>query len=1054
MTVNYLTPHRQTAFHGNLVASRRQTAFLVLLGFLWSVPLSAGQLLANAAIRLPIADIADRVFVRPNVGQEPSRTWVGQIVDDNYGFLWFNSRDSLDRYDGYQLRHFLPEGYESINGAFVQECCQYALFRDNTGRLWIGAQHSLYTYDSERERFSYVPLDPAKLQGVIRSIGQDRTGAIWLSTSRGVIRFDPASRTVERFNHKEGDPSTISADYVRGTLETKDGTFWVATSSSVDEFDRKTGKATLHFPLRNPLHKPPTTGNPQVRLLEDHAGVVWVASARDGLAFVDRRRNCLTFLSLVSGREVEPGAWALIEDRDGSLWVGTEQGLLHLDDKRTHLSRYRSDVADPQSLPADWVLGLFEDGDDGIWVGTANGGVVRTAAHPLPFRRYRRGNGTKGSFRTDYVVFAYEDAAGHVWEGTRGAINQLDLNTGRVIEKPIGQNTEVGAIAEDKSGNFWIGTFDGSLFRLDPISGHVVVYRQHGDTRSGCGNNEVRALLVDHTGTLWAGAAESVCSFDENADRFHEYKLAIVHPSEIDVMAEDSGGNLWVGSRQAGLYRFDPRTGESIAFRHSDKPGALSNDGVTSILVDRSGTIWAGTLSGLDRLDLKTGRFTVYSDRDGLASQIVNGIVEDANGDLWITTAYGLSHFNVRSKAFYNYFRSDGVFDDLTGAWKGRSGEMFFGSYSGLTVFAPEGVREEPSAPRLVFTNFQIGDKPAAVGPNAPLSKAISVTKSITLSPGQNTFSFEFAALSFADPERTRYRYRLEGPEANWTEVALNQHFTRYSTVPPGHYVFRVEALTNRGQWTDNGASVQIEVLPPFWSTWWFREVSAVLLAISVWSVYRLRVAAVSHRLDLAYQERLRERTRIAQDLHDTLLQNIAGLCLQIGGLAKVVVAAPESAGERLKELRRQGEQCLREARQAVWNIRCESLDLAMALRETGKRLTAGTSCKFVLREEGEPRPLSLDVREQILRIGQEAVANAARHACANSIDVQLLFQPKQLQLRISDDGCGFDMDRACVLTGHFGLINMQERAKTIGASIAIHSRTNTGTAIDVTVAL
>jgi signal transduction histidine kinase len=184
------------------------------------------------------------------------------------------------------------------------------------------------------------------------------------------------------------------------------------------------------------------------------------------------------------------------------------------------------------------------------------------------------------------------------------------------------------------------------------------------------------------------------------------------------------------------------------------------------------------------------------------------------------------------------------------------------------------------------------------------------------------------------------------------------------------------------------------------------------------------------------------------------LLQNIAGLCLQIGGLAKIVVTKPETAGERLKELRRQGEDCLREARQAVWNIRSENLDLAMALRETGNRLTAGTNCKFVLREEGEPRRLSLDLREQLLRIGQEALANAVRHAAARSIDALLHFQKRRLQLRISDDGHGFDMEKASALTGHFGLITMRERATTIGGSILISSKINSGTSIEVAVNL
>jgi signal transduction histidine kinase/ligand-binding sensor domain-containing protein len=1027
---------------------------ILLLGLIATLSASAGEASSNVAIRLPIADVSDRIFVRPNVGNEPSHAWVGQIVDDSQGFLWFGSRDSMDRYDGYQLRRFNAEGYESNSATFVQECCRYTLFRDSNGKIWVGAQNSLYTYDSARERFSNVPVDSTKLQGIIRSIGQDRAGAIWIATNRGLTHFKPATGAAERFNHKAGDPTTIGTDYVRATLETADGTFWVATSASVDLLDRQTGKVTLHLSLRNPLQKPPSTGNPGVRMIEDRAGVVWVASGRDGLAYVDRRRNCLTFLSLAAGREMELGAWALIQDRDGSIWVGTEHGLLQLDAGRTRFARYRSDPADPETLPADWVLELFEDREDGLWVGTANGGVVRTSARPLPFSRYRQGHRQGGSFRTDYVLFAYEDNAGTLWEGTRGAINQIDLKTGRLIERPLGQNTEVGAIAEDKSGQIWIGTFDGSLYRFDPIGGHTVLYRQHADTRSGCGNNEVRALVVDRTGTLWAGAAESICSFDAVTDSFHAYKLTDVHPTEIDVIAEDTAGKLWVGSRQGGLYCFDPRTGKSTVFRHSDKPGSLSNDGVTSILVDRSGTIWAGTLNGLDRLDLKTGRFTVYTDHDGLPSLVINGIVEGANGDLWITTSYGLSHFQVRTKAFYNYFRSDGVFDDLTGAWKGRSGQMLFGSYSGLTVFSPAGVQEEPSTPRVVFTSFQIADKPVAVGPHSPLSKAISVSKSITLSHSQNTVSFDFAALSFADPERTRYRYRLERSESNWTDVAANQHFTRYSTLPPGDYVFRVEARTNRGQWTENGAAVRIEVLPPFWSTWLFREACAALIALSIWWMYRLRVAAVARGLDLAFQERLRERTRIAQELHDTLLQNIAGLCLQIGGLAKIVVTKPETAGERLKELRRQGEDCLREARQAVWNIRSENLDLAMALRETGNRLTAGTNCKFVLREEGEPRRLSLDLREQLLRIGQEALANAVRHAAARSIDALLHFQKRRLQLRISDDGHGFDMEKASALTGHFGLITMRERATTIGGSILISSKINSGTSIEVAVNL
>ena len=240
--------------------------------------------------------------------------------------------------------------------------------------------------------------------------------------------------------------------------------------------------------------------------------------------------------------------------------------------------------------------------------------------------------------------------------------------------------------------------------------------------------------------------------------------------------------------RTGGVQRFDPATGKFTIFRHSAAAGSLSNDGVTSILADRSGTIWAGTLDGLNRLDAATGKFTVYLERDGLPGNIINGVVEDASGDLWITTSYGLSHFRRRSGTFYNYYRSDGVLDDLTGAWKGSSGQIFFGSYSGLTALSPDAVDEQLLIPRVVLTNFQISDKPVPVGGDSPLKKSISVTKALTLSHSQNTLSFEFTALSYADPERTRYRYRLEGVDSGWNEVASTQHFTRYPNLAPREY--------------------------------------------------------------------------------------------------------------------------------------------------------------------------------------------------------------------------------------------------------------------------
>jgi ligand-binding sensor domain-containing protein/signal transduction histidine kinase len=1040
----------------------------VLWGCLDVCLLSAKDPLSNAGIRLPISDASDRVFFPISAGKEASHAWVGQIAEDNQGFLWFATRDGLDRYDGYQLRSHSPvpggdDGAAFFRTSFNRGVTRYALFKDRSGKIWIGADESLYKYDPETERFSRLQFAPGVFQGVVKDVNQDRSGMIWLATSRGLTRYNPANGETARFLHNESDPATMSTNYVRATLEMRDGTFWVATNASVDIFDRQTGRVTKHLLLSNPLHNPTTKGNAYVRLLEDHSGTVWIVSARDGLACVNRQRTALTFLAPASGPDLNSAA-AILEDRYGALWIGTEHGLLQLDRDRERFVRYRNDPTDPSSLPADWVLALFKDPEDGIWVGTANAGVARLSDHTPPFRRYRRRPGTGGPFDPEYVFTAFQDSRGEIWAGTMGAINHIDLKTGRYTMQPLGDNTEVSAIAEDRSGQVWIGTIGGSLFRFNPATRRSVVY-QGTASSPGCGNNnEVRALIVDHLGTLWAGARDSLCSFDPATNRFREYKAGGEGVVEIDAIAEDAAGMLWIGCRNGGVQRFDPVTGKFTIFRHSAAAGSLGNDVVTSILADRSGTIWAGTLDGLNRLDAATGKFTVYLERDGLPSSIINGVVEDANGDLWITTSYGLSHFRRRSGTFYNYYRSDGVLDDLTGAWKGSSGQIFFGSYSGLTALSPDAVDEKLFMPRVVLTNFQISDKPVPIGADSPLKQSITVTRALTLSHSQNTLSLEFAALSYADPDRTRYRYRLERLESEWHEVASTQHFARYSRLAPGEYTFQVEARTNRGNWTEKGAEVRIVILPPLWATSPFRVSYILAVGLIVWLIWHLRVRQMAKQLNLGFEERLGERTRIARELHDTLLQSFHGLMFRFQAARNMLPRRTEEAMEALDNALDRTEQAIAEGRDAIHDLRGSTVvtnELAQAVTALGNEMShelasqgsAHGSAKFHVAVEGPPRDLHPILRDEIYAIAREAVRNAFRHAQAHDIEAQITYNGSSFQLRIRDDGKG--IDPAIVAegrAGHYGVPGMRERARRIGGKLDVWTGTGAGTEIELNI--
>jgi streptogramin lyase/signal transduction histidine kinase len=640
-----------------------------------------------------------------------------------------------------------------------------------------------------------------------------------------------------------------------------------------------------------------------------------------------------------------------------------------------------------------------------------------------------------------------------------GTIYQVDLQTSRFLPKAIPEDTEVRAIAEDQAGRLWVGMLDGSLYRLNPSTGKFTTYKHGVQSSHGCANNEVRAFLVDHLGQLWVGAEDSLCLYDPVTDQFKAYKSTSPGLNEIDTISEDSDGALWIGSSHFGLYRFDPVKATFTAFRHSISAGSLSNDVVTSVLIDHSGTLWAGTPDGLNRLDRATGTFATYRATDGLPSNIVNGVVEDANGDLWVTTNYGLSHFNPLLKTFHNYYQADGVFDDLTGAWKGPSGRIFFGSYSGLTVLSPSVIEEKRFVPRVVLTDFKISDQSVAIGADAPLRQSIAVTKALTLSHSQNTFSFAFAALSYADPERTRYRYRLDRLENKWNEVASAQNVARYPLIAPGEYVFRVEAWTPRGGWTEPGVEVRIAILPPWWNTWWFRLAAVVAFMFTALLLYRLRLHEVTGRLNLLFEERLAERMRIARDFHDTLLQSFQAVLLNFHAVTYLVSDRPEAANA-VENVIEQARHAITEGRNAVEGLRSsrhEGPNLEAAISRFGRELAANQyelpSPEFHINVQGTTRSLTPLVATELYYIATEALRNAFQHAQAQRIEVEISYHPQELRLRVRDNGKGIDPKvLEAARHGHFGITGMRERTRLAGGRLVFWSELDSGTEIELTV--
>jgi ligand-binding sensor domain-containing protein len=367
--------------------------------------------------------------------RERANAWWTHIVQDDQGFLWFGTQDGVQRYDGYGLRVYT---YDPRNPKASGPPTRAAIFKDRSGRLWVGSEASLYSYyDPTTETFKQYAPDERPFQGPIWDVTQGSKGDLWFATNHGLIRLDSITGRSLRYESQPDDPGSLSSISVRSTFEQKDGTFWVATAKGLDVFDRTTGKVVQRIPLAEGF--PNADPNPVLRvwLCEDHSGILWaIFSNGYGLARVDRQVGALTFYSLDgTGQDntLQSGARAIHEDEDGTLWIGTSaSGVLKLDRDRKQFVRYRNNPSNPDSLSADQINAIFEDREGSIWVGTNGAGVNRFARRPLPFKSYHHEIGNSNSLDMDYTTAVYEDHGGTVWIGSMKALARMDRQTGHI----------------------------------------------------------------------------------------------------------------------------------------------------------------------------------------------------------------------------------------------------------------------------------------------------------------------------------------------------------------------------------------------------------------------------------------------------------------------------------------------------------------------------------------------------------------------------------------------------------------------------------------------
>ena len=1037
-----------------------------------------------ALVRLAVSEGRNISFTHLTSKDGLSPGQLRDIVQDNQGFLWFNTSGVLNRYDGYQFKAYRrdPAHPKYPAGGFLQY-----FFKDRSGYLWVSSSESLERFDLATEAstpFQTGRNGPRSVLGPVWHMSQDRAGILWLATPAGLHRLDPATGAFRHYSYDPADAASLSSSLVRSTYEDREGTLWVCTAAGLDAFDRRTEKVVDRIRLN-------VTEPRSVKVLEDHVGVLWIIyTSGNGLASYDRRTRRLT---LYSFKDREPpatqlsGVAGIHEDADGNLWLATRiSGLVRIDPSRRSAVRYRHSAQDPDSISEDSMMTVFEDSEGSIWVGMGTTGVNYFRRKPLPFKRYRHEPDNPQSLLRTFVTAVYADSQENIWVGSTLGLTRIDGKSGeyRFFTKagPGPANlSDTISIIEDRSGYLWFGTYGNGLNRYDPRTGRFAAFRHNPADAHSLSHDIVYSLMVDHQGTLWAETDDGLSRCEDPAiGRFRSYKSdpASASPQDVRAMLEDSSGVLWlVGGT---LQRFDPATGRFTAYSfdplgtgtagREDSPvlikvgKRIAED--SCLVLDHSGVLWVAIANGLLRFDREREHYTIYDERDGLPSSSVNAMLEDHEGNLWVSTAGGLSRFNPRTKTFTNYYEADGLagsaFEGLPVACKSRRGQMFFGSKSGLTSFWPEQIVENPSIPPVILTGFSLLNRPVAPGPGSLLAKSITSTQSLTLSHDQNMLSFEFAALSYLDPQRNQYRYMLEGLHHAWIQVDVDHRLATFTTLPTGNYTLRVQGSNNRGVWNKKGVALHLQILPPWWGTWWFLAVCAVVFLAMLSMAYRFRIREVQHEFNMRLEGRVEERTRIARELHDTLLQSFQGLMFSFQAARNLLPERTDEAIQTLDQAIDEGDEAIAEGRDAIQGLRAnlaQESNLEHTLTAAGKELAKSSSAEgeppaFQVTVEGARQPLSPLLQDEVYRIAREILRNAFHHAHASRIEAEIAYDRKFLRLRIRDNGKGIDRTVLAegARQGHWGLPGVRERAKRIGAHLELWSEPGAGTEAELTV--
>ncbi len=945
-----------------------------------------------------------------NDGLPPGVESIAQTQD---GYMWFATQDGLARFDGAQFKVFDKNNTPGINHNYIT-----VLLADQArGTLWIGTYGGGLTRYQAGSFKSYTTSDG--LPGnFIFELAQGPAQELLVGTDKGLAVFK--NEKIEQVQL----PGEALNKRVAPITASPDGSAWFLYEGAIYRMDKE-GK----------ISKPEFQISDANTIYADHEANIWVGTRAHGLyEWSGGKTTHYSNAPLLPQTPVR----AIYQDHKGKIWVEIYKAGLCQPRPGGTFDCYTS----KDGLPESNVTAIYEDHEGNLWLAAEEYGVIRLRVNSFFTHDERRG------LSNNNVLSIHESSDGTLWVGSRPGLTRIQ--DGRITTIKIASTVPgnaVSAIEDAGNGDLWLGTQEGLKLLHD---GKVI---QTFTTQNGWASNSVTALFRDHQGNLWMGnRAGGLTRYAHGKFTRLTQKDGLLSTWVRSVM-EDHEGGVWFSTAQ-GVMRFkDGEFTDNIPLAAAEKD---TSTGVNCMYEDDEHVFWLGTFgSGLVRFS--NGKFVSFRQKDGLLDDTLWSIVEDGSRNLWMSSNRGLFRVSKSSLEDFAsgrtarisstvYGLADGLpttdFNggDQTMGLRTREGKLVFATSRGAVEVDPNHLRTNPLAPPVVIEESLINQ--------------MQVPDQASMPVGRGELEFHFAGLSFAEPSRVVFRYKLEGFDKDWISSG-GRHTAYYTNIPPGKYQFRVMAANNDGVWNEAGASLNFTLSPKFYQTHWFLMLCATVTAVLGLFAYQWRIRRIAAVLDAQFQERLAERTRIARDLHDTLLQSFLSASMQLH-VANDQLPTEWPAKPIVSNVLELMKHAIDEGRNALRGMRLSGVeleDLEQAFARIRQEVVVPQATSFHLVVKGQIRPLHPLIRDEVYRIGREALINVFRHSQATSVEVELTYADRGLQVVVRDDGCGIDPE--ILRSGreaHWGLSGMRERAAKIAAKFKIWSRPAGGTEVELSV--